>query len=69
MNEVLYEGSQSRRSLDRLYAGCLKLAAPELMASMGLGEQTVEYDVQGVGLDTVQKLQPLLKVREAKAER
>ena len=34
LDEVLYEGKENRRRLERLYLGLLQLAAPELLRSM-----------------------------------
>jgi len=67
IGEVLYEGSQPRRKLEKLYSACLELAAPELLATIGMGDAA--EGTAGVGLDTVETLRPLLKMREAKAER
>ncbi|KOO20816.1 hypothetical protein Ctob_000024, partial [Chrysochromulina tobinii] len=72
VGEVLYEGAEGRRPLERLYAGCLRLAAPELLASMGMGlggEDGEGAASTGVGLDTVEKLRPLLKVSDQKGEK
>jgi len=70
--EVLYEGAAPRRRLERLYASCLELAAPELLASMGMGEgdsEAADGMESPVSLDTVEALRPLLKLRENKAQR
>jgi len=71
IGEVLYEGTENKRRLERLYLGCLQLAAPELLSTMGMGMSDTEDDgaPAGVGLDTVEKLRPVLKVKEAKGQR
>jgi len=69
VDEVLYEGNAPRRRLERLYASCLKLAAPELLASIGMGVEDDETPGGPVSLDAVEQLRPLLKLREAKAQR
>jgi len=78
LGEVLYEGPADRRKLEKVYGACLKLAAPELLATMGMGvpaadegegEGGVDEAAAGVSVDTVEKLRPLLRIREAKAQR
>eukprot|EP00967_Tisochrysis_lutea_P030352 scaffold35632_cov32-Tisochrysis_lutea.AAC.2 len=72
IGEVLYEGSQSRRKLERVFTSALTLATPELLAAMGMGdEDDAGKPAPGgkVDLDTVSLLAPLLKIREQKAER
>ena len=68
MKEVLYEGMKGRKELEKLYAALLSLAAPELLATMGMGGEDDDI-VPGVGLDTVEMVRPLLKVREQKGQR
>ena len=68
---MLYEGTENKRRLERLYLGCLQLAAPELLSTMGMGMSETEDDgaPAGVGLDTVEKLRPVLKVKEVRSPR
>ncbi|KAL3933323.1 MAG: hypothetical protein SGPRY_000332 [Prymnesium sp.] len=67
VSEVLYEGSEPRRRLERLYSGCLALAAPELLATMGIGNE--EELTGAVGLDAVEQLRQLLKIKESSGEK
>ena len=69
VGEVLYEGDVPRKRLERLYVGCLTLAAPELLAAMGMGGVDELGASSTLGLDTVEKLRPLLKIREGKSQR
>lgn len=54
VGEVVYEGSEPRRRLERVYSGCLALAAPELLATMGLGDE--QETAGAVGLDAVEQV-------------
>ena len=70
LGEVFYEGALPKRKVERMYVEALKLAAPEMLATMGMGgEDTPEANVAGVSLDTVTTLAPLLKIRDSKAEK
>lgn len=69
MKEVVYDGLENKKRLEKLYASLLGLAAPELLATMGMGADDDADVVAGVGLDTVELLRPALKVREGKGQR
>lgn len=68
VGEVLYEGNEPRRRLERVYTDSLALAAPELLATMGLGGEEVAGG-SAVGLDAVEQLRPVLKIKESKGSK
>lgn len=70
ISDVFYEGDATRRRLEKLYRGCLVEAAPELLASMGMGAEPAENSGgPSVGLDTVERLRPALGVKEQKGQK
>jgi hypothetical protein len=71
IGEVLYEGSEPRRKLERIFSSALTLATPEFLSTMGMGdEEGAAGPTPGgkVDFDTVSLLAPLLKIRKQKAE-
>lgn len=68
VGEVVYEGFETKRRVERLYRELLKLAAPELLASMGMGGEAEGGEAGVVGLDEVERLRPLLAIREQKSQ-
>lgn len=72
IGEVLYEGLEPRRKLERIFSSALTLATPEFLSTMGMGgEEGAAGPTPGgkIDFDTVSLLAPLLKIRKEKAEK
>ena len=73
LGEVLYKGSAGGRKLRRLYQELLSLSGPELLASMGLGDEEEGESAAplppGVSIDAVEMVRPLLKIKEAQSQK